>query len=111
MAKAAEVASQMDKPARLAGIQSAFGTRTPDVVPFHVKTTSSFQSMLLRSGNDPKGAVRLRNLGSFNWVLASLYQPPPKDSQWHTVTPRGPRSCHIIISTAPVSLAGTIATR
>ena len=39
-AKAAEVASQMVSPSRSAAIQSAFGTRTPEVVPFQVKTTS-----------------------------------------------------------------------
>ena len=41
-AKAAEVASQMVRPSRSAAIQSAFGTRTPEVVPFQVKTTSRF---------------------------------------------------------------------
>ena len=39
-AKAAEVASQMVRPARSAAIQSPFGTRTPEVVPFQVNTTS-----------------------------------------------------------------------
>ena len=39
-AKAADVASQIVRPLRSAAIQSAFGTRTPDVVPFQVKTTS-----------------------------------------------------------------------
>src|SRR6516165_10304119 len=33
-AKAAEVASQIVSPVRSAAIQSAFGTRVPDVVPF-----------------------------------------------------------------------------
>ncbi len=40
MAKAADVASQIVRPRRLGAIQSASGTRTPDVVPFQVKTTS-----------------------------------------------------------------------
>jgi hypothetical protein len=52
-AKAAEVASQMLKPSRPAGIQSASGTRTPEVVPFQVKTTSPDQSTLDRSGSSP----------------------------------------------------------
>jgi hypothetical protein len=40
MANTAEVASQIVRPARSAGIQSPFGTFTPEVVPFQVKTTS-----------------------------------------------------------------------
>ena len=52
-AKAAEVASQMVRPSRSALIQSAFGTRTPEVVPFQVKTTSVLQSTLVRSGISP----------------------------------------------------------
>ena len=39
-AKAAEVASQMVSPSRSAAIQSASGTRTPEVVPFQANTTS-----------------------------------------------------------------------
>src|SRR6516165_4530555 len=45
-AKAAEVASQNVSPSRLAGIQSASGTRTPEVVPFQAKTTSFLKSTL-----------------------------------------------------------------
>ncbi len=52
-AKAAEVASQMVRPARSAAIQSPFGTRTPEVVPFQVKTTSVLKSTLARSGSSP----------------------------------------------------------
>ena len=52
-ANAAEVASQIVKPWRSAGIQLAFGTRTPDVVPFQVNTTSVAKSTLARSGNSP----------------------------------------------------------
>ena len=52
-AKAAEVASQIVSPARSAAIQSALGTRTPEVVPFQVKTTSLAGSTLLRSGSSP----------------------------------------------------------
>src|SRR5947209_3063759 len=57
-ANAADVASQIVRPSRLAEIQSAFGTRTPDVVPFQVKTTSVAGSTLERSGNSPYGALR-----------------------------------------------------
>ena len=52
-ANAAEVASQMVRPVRSAAIQSAFGTRTPDVVPFQVKTTSLAGSTFARSGSSP----------------------------------------------------------
>ena len=52
-ANAAEVASQIVRPARSAAIQSALGTRTPEVVPFQVKTTSLAGSTLARSGNLP----------------------------------------------------------
>ena len=57
MAKAAEVASQMASPSRSSAIQSASGTRTPEVVPFHGNTTSLDQSAWLRSGSSPQGAV------------------------------------------------------
>ena len=40
MANAAEVASQIVMPSRSAGIQSPFGSFTPEVVPFHKKTMS-----------------------------------------------------------------------
>ena len=50
---AAEVASQMVRPERSAAIHSAFGTRTPEVVPFQVNTTSPAGSTLLRSGSAP----------------------------------------------------------
>jgi hypothetical protein len=52
-AKHAEVASQMVRPARSSAIQSAFGTRTPEVVPFQVNTTSDAGSTLARSGSSP----------------------------------------------------------
>ena len=45
-AKAAEVASQIVSPCRSAGMKSAFGTRTPEVVPFQVKTTSRSKSIV-----------------------------------------------------------------
>jgi hypothetical protein len=52
-AKAALVASQMVRPLRSAGMKSAFGTRTPEVVPFQVKTTSRSKSIAERSGSAP----------------------------------------------------------
>jgi hypothetical protein len=52
-ANAADVASQIESPVRSAAIQSAFGTRVPDVVPFQVKTMSLAGSMAERSGNSP----------------------------------------------------------
>jgi hypothetical protein len=39
------------EPAALGGIQSPLGTRTPDVVPFQVKSTSRSKSTLPRSGS------------------------------------------------------------
>ena len=53
MANAAEVASHSVSPSRLAGIQSPFGTRTPEVVPFQVNTTSRAKSTCPRSGSLP----------------------------------------------------------
>ena len=52
-AKAAEVASQIVRPCRSAGMKSPFGTRTPEVVPFQVKTTSRSKSIFARSGSAP----------------------------------------------------------
>jgi len=52
-ANAPDVASQIVNPSRSALIQSPLGTRTPDVVPFQVKTTSVLKSILERSGNSP----------------------------------------------------------
>jgi hypothetical protein len=52
-ANAADVASQMVRPARSVAIQSPSGTRTPDVVPFQVKTTSLAMSTAARSGSSP----------------------------------------------------------
>ena len=53
MAKAAEVASQIVRPARSRAIQSASGTRTPDVVPFQAKTMSRSGEACDRSGRLP----------------------------------------------------------
>src|SRR5660397_32019 len=44
MAKIAEVASQIVRPSRSSGIQLPPGTRTPEVVPFQVNTTSREKS-------------------------------------------------------------------
>ena len=53
MAKAAEVASQMTRPSRSAAMKSAFGMRTPEVVPFQASTRSCAGSMAARSGSAP----------------------------------------------------------
>ena len=55
-AKMAEVASAKVSPPRLAGIQSPLGTRTPEVVPFQVNSTSRSKSTLPRSGSLPYSA-------------------------------------------------------
>src|SRR5207248_5550174 len=107
-ANAAEVASQMVRPSRFALIQSALGTRTPEVVPFQVNTISDAGSALLRSGSSPYPACSLVTSLSFNSLTMSLTQPSPKDSQAMVVTGRAPSSDHSAISTAPVSDAGTI---
>src|SRR5450631_4234473 len=80
-ANAADVASQIVRPSRLAAIQSAFGTRTPEVVPFQANTTSDFGSTLPRSGNSPYGAFSTVTSLSFNSLVTSATQPAPKDSQ------------------------------
>src|ERR1700688_4616634 len=110
-ANAAEVASQMVSPSRLATIQSPFGTRTPEVVPFQVNTTSLLKSTLVRSGKSPYGAFRTVTSLSLSSLVTSLTQPSPKDSQASMVTGRAPSSDHNASSTAPVSDAGTMAMR
>jgi hypothetical protein len=95
---------------RSAAIQSAFGTRTPLVVPFQVKTMSLSASMPERSGILPYSAVRI-SAASFSCLATSVTQPAPKLSQASIVTGRAPSSDHIAISIAPVSDAGTIASR
>ena len=59
IAKTAEVASQIDKPDLLSGIQFALGMQTPEVVPFHVKTTSLSKFTFDKSGRivSPKQGV------------------------------------------------------
>src|SRR6185295_14373597 len=106
-AKQAEVASQSVSPCRSALIQSPLGTRTPEVVPFQVKTTSCDGSTLARSGNSPYPAFRILTSLSLSSLATSLTQPSPKDSQASMVTGRAPSSDHIAISIAPVSEPGT----
>src|SRR4051794_25492794 len=108
-ANAAEVASQIVRPSRSDLIQSALGTRTPEVVPFQVKTMSVEGSTLLRSGISPYPACSLLTSFSFNSLTMSLTQPSPNDSHEIVVTGRAPSSDHSAISTAPVSEAGTTA--
>ena len=54
----------MVSPSRSRAIQSAFGTRTPEVVPFQAKTTSRSQSTCAKSGSSPSGAIITRTSGS-----------------------------------------------
>src|SRR5664279_5871643 len=110
-ANAAEVASQMVRPSREASIQSPFGTRTPEVVPFQVNTTSVLKSTLLRSGSSPYGAFSTVTSLSLSCFSTSVTQPSPKDSQVSMVTGLAPSSDHSAISTAPVSDAGTMPMR
>src|SRR5512146_1768466 len=110
-AKAAEVASQMVRPLRSAAIQLPFGTRTPEVVPFQVNTTSVEKSTLLRSGNSPYGALMTLTSFSLSCLSTSVTQPSPNDSQASIVTGRAPKSDHNANSTAPVSDAGTMPIR
>src|SRR3954464_5612399 len=91
-ANAADVASQIVRPWRSAAIQSAFGTRAPEVVPFQVKTTSVVQSTLARSGISPYGAFTTVALFSLSSLTTSATQPSPNDSQLNMVTGRGPNS-------------------
>ena len=106
-----EVASQMVRPCRSAAIQSAFGTRTPDVVPFQVKTTSREKSTLAKigqltvSGLDDAHVAELQLLDDIDHpILAEGF--PGQDV--HTARPS---SDHNAISTAPVSEPETMATR
>jgi len=108
MAKTAEVASHMARPRRSSAIQRAFGTRTPEVVPFQVKTTSRSQSTWPRSGMRPYSAENTLTSGSFSCLVMSVTQPWPKLSQARASTPRGPSNDHMAISMAPVSEAGTM---
>ena len=111
-AKQAEVASQIVRPARSAAIQSPFGTRTPEVVPFQVKTTSVGRIDLGEIGQlAVAGLQRRRTSLSLSSLTTSVTQPSPNDSQASMVTGRAPSSDHSAISTAPVSEAGTMPMR
>ncbi len=110
-ANAAEVASQIVSPSRLAEIQSAFGTRTPEVVPFQVNTTSVAGSTFDKSGSSPYGALIVTTSLSLSSFCTSDTQPSPNDSHASMVTRLGPSSDHSAISTAPVSEAGTMPMR
>src|SRR5262249_26965321 len=94
-AKAAEVASQIVRPSRVALIQSALATRTPDVVPFQVNTTSEVGSTLERSGSTPYGALIVATSFSLSCLATSVTQPSPKDSHAIMVTGRAPSIDHI----------------
>lgn len=67
MAKTPEVASLKVRPVRSAAIQSAFGTHTPDVVPFHVKMMprSKKKTFLKARGLQERaaGCVELKSCG------------------------------------------------
>src|SRR5437868_10315936 len=79
-ANAADVASQIVRPWRSALIQSALGTRAPEVVPFQVNTTSEFASTLARSGNWPYGAfITVTSLS-----LSSFWTSLTQRSEEHT---------------------------
>ncbi len=110
IANAAEVASQIVRPARLAGMAAPSGTRQPEVVPFQVNTTSRSKSTAARSTIRPYGAT-VTFASSFNCLTTSVTQPAPNDSQASISTGRAPSSDHSAISTAPVSEAGTMAMR
>jgi hypothetical protein len=108
--KGALVASQIVRPARSAGIASPFGTRTPLVVPFQVKTTSVSKSM--REVDD------LAVLGGLDrrvelQLLDHVGDPARAEAfpGQHRAGPRAPSIDHMAISTAPVSEAGTMPMR
>ena len=94
-----------------AAIQSPFGTATPEVVPFQVKTTSRAPSTCARSGSRPYSALSTRKSASFSCLATSVTHCSPKLSQASMSTPRAPSSDHIAISMAPVSDAGTMPRR
>src|SRR5262245_18893078 len=108
-AKIAEVASANVSPVRSLAIQSPLGTRTPEVVPFQVNSTSRLKSTWPRLGRRPYSALRTGTAVSFSCLLTSLTQPSPKLSQVKASMPRAPSMPHMAISKAPVSEAGTMA--
>ena len=84
------MASQIVRPSRSAAIQSAFGTRTPEVVPFQVKTTSRvLVSTCDEVGQLAVGRVMTRASSSFSCLTTSVTQSLPKLSQASRSTGRG----------------------
>ena len=110
-ANAAEVASQIVSPSRSAAIQSPFGTRTPEVVPFQVKTTSVVEIDLGEIGQLAVGRLERRHVLELE-LLGDVGDPAFAEAfPGEHVDGRAPSSDHIAISTAPVSEAGTMPMR
>ena len=86
IANAALVASQMVMPWRSSAIQSPFGTRTPDVVPFHRNTMSWSGFACLEIGQLAVIALcAMRASLIFSCLTVSVTQSSPKLSQAKTV--------------------------
>ena len=93
MANTAEVASQRMRPGRSSVIQSPFGTRTPEVVPFQGKRMSRSGSPTARGPASGRTALRrMRTSASLQLLPVSVTQPSPKLSHATTSTPRAPSS-------------------
>ena len=90
-AKQALVASQMASPARSAAMKSAFGTRTPEVVPFQVNTRSASGRTLVEVRQRAVGRVST-SASSFSCLTTSVTQSLPKLSKASTCT--GQRAQH-----------------
>ena len=91
IANTAEVASHSVSPSRSRGIQSPFGTRTPEVVPFHVKITSRSKSHAARDPAAPHTARRSRARRAE--LLASRRRPSPgRSSPTRARRPRAGRA-------------------
>ena len=73
-AKAAEVASQIVRPLRSAAIQSPFGTRTPEVVPFQVKMTS-WSKLTWRGPAIRRRALERAHVLELELLATSVAQP------------------------------------
>src|SRR5262245_49224156 len=99
----------MDKPSRWVEIQFRSGTQTPEVVPFHVKTTSRSGVCCDKSGNCPQGEEKTRLSGKWSWSTTSVIQRLPNKSQPKISTPRAPRKFHNAHSKAPVAEPGMTA--
>ena len=101
----------MVRPSRSAAIQSPFGTATPEVVPFQVKTTSRLKSTVAEIGELAVVGRQHPDVLELELLGASVTQPWPKLSQARTSTPRAPEQRPHAISMAPVSDAGTMPMR